>query len=262
MATPRPFVGGNWKMHGDRAAARSLAKAIAAGEAGDGCDVVLFPPFVHFGEVREAIASSPLTMGAQDLYYEREGAFTGEVSPGMALDAGCAWALAGHSERRHIIGESDELAGRKTRAALESGLSCVLCIGETLEERQAGETDEVNERQLRAGLVDVPSAHAERLVIAYEPVWAIGTGRTATPEDAQAAHERIRDVLRDTWTDAGGQVRIVYGGSVKADNAAELFAQPAIDGGLIGGASLRAEEFLTICAEAERAAAASGGITR
>jgi len=262
MGPRRPFVGGNWKMHGDRASARALAAGVASGHDAKGVDVVVFPPFVHIAEVEGVAADSPVALGAQDVYFEREGAYTGEISPAMLLDAGCAWTLTGHSERRHVIGESDELVGRKTRAALHAGLACVLCVGETLEEREAGETDEVNERQLHAGLQDVPSAAADRLVVAYEPVWAIGTGRTASPDDAQNADARIREVLDDIFGSAGAQVRVVYGGSVKPDNAADLFAQPDIDGGLIGGASLKIDQFLAICAEAARAGAASGGVTQ
>ncbi|MFG0276201.1 MAG: triose-phosphate isomerase [Phycisphaerales bacterium] len=262
MGPRRPFVGGNWKMHGDRARARALAEGLVARRPAAGVDIVVFPPFVHLDAVHGRIEKSSVALGAQDVYFEREGAFTGEVSAPMLLDAGCAWALTGHSERRHVVGESDDLVGRKTRAALDAGLACVLCIGETLDEREAGETDQVNERQLRAGLHAVDRAWADRLVVAYEPVWAIGTGRTASPDDAQNAHERIRTVLAEILGDAGAEVRIVYGGSVKPDNAADLFSQPDIDGGLIGGASLHIDQFLAICAEAARAGSASGGVTR
>jgi triosephosphate isomerase len=248
-----PIVGGNWKMNTDARSALALAGAVADGvrtdRAADGCEVVVFPPFVYLRGVADLLRerSSDVRLGAQDVYPEPDGAFTGEVSVAMLRDCGASVVLAGHSERRHVIGEDDNLVNRKVRAALEGGLTCVLCVGETLEEREHGQTDRVNARQVTEGLRGIPSHLLERLVIAYEPVWAIGTGRTATPADAQDAHRRIRQTLTEIYGDGvARQTRIQYGGSVKGANAADLMAQPDIDGGLIGGASLKADEFLTI----------------
>ncbi|MFW5653292.1 MAG: triose-phosphate isomerase, partial [Planctomycetota bacterium] len=192
-------------------------------------------------------------LGAQDVYVEDDGAFTGEVSTAMLRDCHCEWALAGHSERRHVLGEGDELINRKVRKVLADGLKVILCVGETREQRDANETDAVNIRQIREGLKDVSADDMNRVVIAYEPVWAIGTGLTATPDDAQNAHHVIREEVRSLYGDAvADAVRIQYGGSVKPGNAAELFSQPDIDGGLIGGASLKADDFGHIVRAASR----------
>jgi len=263
--TRRPFVAGNWKMNpGLRAEAVTLATGVASSTVGarQSVDVGVFPAFVHLEAVghalREAAALADasvtthggwtgVALGAQDAYFEEKGAFTGEVSLGMLRDLGVSMVLVGHSERRHVIGEDDALLNRKARAVLEAGMVCVLCIGETLEQREAGETDAVNERQLKAGLEGVSLDSVERLVIAYEPVWAIGTGKTATPGDAQAAHERVRSVLGELFGgEAAGAIRVQYGGSMKPDNAGELVGQGDIDGGLIGGASLKADSFAAI----------------
>lgn len=255
-------------MNTDRAGAAALAAAVCKGvaarpgrgvrSAGAGARVVLFPPFPYLIGVRDIIAgvasanptaSSALALGAQDAYFEPDGAFTGEVSTSMLKDCGATWVLTGHSERRHVLGETDALVNKKTKAALAAGLSVILCIGERLDERTSGQTDGVNERQLRAGLEGVLLEQMPRVVIAYEPVWAIGTGKTATPADAQDAHAKIRAVLASMYgRNAADSTCIQYGGSVRASNAAELFAQPDIDGGLIGGASLKADEFLAIVA--------------
>ncbi|TVQ60105.1 MAG: triose-phosphate isomerase [Phycisphaerales bacterium] len=251
----RPIVGGNWKMHLTRIGAVRLAREVGEGlRAHDvdaaRLDVGVFPPFVYLDSVGTTLSDdrSPLELGAQDLHPEPEGAFTGEVSAPMLLDVGARAVLVGHSERRHVIGEPESLIRRKTHAALAAGLRCVLCVGELLDERDAGTTNEVNERQLRSALEGAAVRDPDMLVIAYEPVWAIGTGRTATPQDAQQAHAHIRRVLADVLgTDAAARVRIQYGGSVKPANAKELFSQPDIDGGLIGGASLKAEDFVAIC---------------
>jgi triosephosphate isomerase len=254
-----PHVGGNWKMNTDRASAESLAAEVALGVV-PGVEVAVFPPFPYLIPVAEVVRGAeahadaqregarPLVkLGAQDCYYEKNGAFTGEVSLAMLTDCAVQTVLTGHSERRHVLGESDELVNRKTRAVLAAGLQCVLCIGEKLEERQAGETDAVNERQLRAGLSGVSPEQMSRVVIAYEPVWAIGTGVVATAADAQDAHAKIRELLASLYSSAIAETtRIIYGGSLKPTNAAELLAQPDIDGGLIGGASLKAAEFLPI----------------
>ncbi len=252
-----PFVGGNWKMNTDRASGVSLARAVAEGTtACKGVEVAVFPPFPYLAAIAETLRDSPVSLGAQDLYHEKSGAFTGEVSAAMLLDCGVSTVLTGHSERRHVIGESDDLVNRKTRAALDAGLTCVLCIGETLDQRERGETDAVNERQLRAGLAGVGAERAARLVIAYEPVWAIGTGRNATPADAQDAHAKVRAVLASVFPpQVAASVRVIYGGSLKPDNAEALLDRPDVDGGLVGGASLSAADFCAIVlAAAARAA--------
>jgi triosephosphate isomerase len=244
-----PVVGGNWKMHTDLASAVELADDVVAGCADvvERCDVVLFPPFPYLQAVGHTLGHHGLALGAQNVHWEASGAFTGEVSAPMLADLNVATVLAGHSERRHVMGEDDAQVNRKVLAALAGGLSVVICVGETLRQREAGAADAVNAGQLRAGLADVSAADLRRLVIAYEPVWAIGTGRTATPEDAQAAHAAIRSTLASLYDDSiAAATRIQYGGSVKASNAPDLFAQPDIDGGLIGGASLQADEFVAI----------------
>jgi triosephosphate isomerase len=257
MQARRPSIGGNWKMNTDRAGATRLARDVAAGVSGlAGVDVSVFPPFPFLLAVSDVLGAAipAVRLGAQDFYAKPDGAFTGEVSLAMLKDCGVRIVLAGHSERRHVIGESDELVNAKTVAALAAGFECILCIGETLDQRQEGRTDEVNARQLRSDLAGVPAASLPRLTIAYEPVWAIGTGKTATPADAQDAHAKIRRVLADLYSPAlAAATRIQYGGSVKAASAAELFAQPDIDGGLIGGASLNAPEFVEIVRAASRA---------
>lgn len=230
----------------------ALARAVASGSKGmQAVDRIIFPAAVHLDAVRYALAevgTGGVQLGAQNAWHEANGAFTGEISTAMIEDLGCSWLLTGHSERRHVIGESDELVNSKTRAGLDAGLRVVVCIGETLEQREAGDTDAVNERQLRAALKDISHDALSRIVVAYEPVWAIGTGKTATPEDAQAAHHAARGVLEDLYgQQPAAAMRILYGGSVKPDNAQDLFSQPDIDGGLIGGASLKADSFLAIC---------------
>jgi len=262
----RPIVGGNWKMNTDRAGATALAnevsRSLAADAASKRADVVLFPPFPYLLDVRAALESSSaqreILLGAQDCYHQPNGAFTGEVSLEMLADCGVDVVLVGHSERRHVLCENDELIRAKVVAALDpkwegkagpgrGGFLCNLCVGETLEQRTAGQTDSVNERQLRAALRGVTASQMARVVIAYEPVWAIGTGKTATPEDARLAHKHVRTILEEMYgTQVAEQTRIQYGGSVKASNARELFCQPGVNGGLIGGASLKAEEFCGI----------------
>lgn len=250
MSTRRPFIGGNWKMNTTSAGAAALAGGTAAAfKALENIDAAIFPPFPYLLTAGEALRQgrSPVMLGAQDAYHEPDGAFTGEVSLAMLKDCGVRCVLVGHSERRHVLGESDELINKKTRAVLASGLVCVLCVGETLTQRQTGRADAVNESQIRSALRDVPASQTANLVIAYEPVWAIGTGVTATPADAQSAHKAIR-LLLATLFDArvAQQTRIIYGGSVKPSNAGELFAQEDIDGALVGGASLKAEDLAAI----------------
>jgi triosephosphate isomerase len=244
----RPFIAGNWKMNLDRAGAVALARALR--EQLDGVearDVAVFPPFVYLPDVAQALAGSSLRVGAQDVCDRKAGAFTGEVSADMLRDVGAALTLVGHSERRHVYGEGDELCNAKLRAALAGGLEVVLCVGETLDEREAGRTEEVNGRQLTRGLEGVPVDDLARVTLAYEPVWAIGTGRTATPEQAGEVHGYLRGILAGLYDDsAAARIRIQYGGSVKPENAAELLSLPDVDGALVGGASLTAESFVPI----------------
>jgi len=243
----KPFVAGNWKMHTVAAEAEALAAAIAQGAPKTGVDLAVFPPFVHLRPVAKTLEGSGVSVGAQNMHYEPKGAFTGEISAAMLLDAGCRHVILGHSERRHVFGESDGLVARKMTAALSAGLRPILCVGETLDEREAGKTMEVNERQVRAGLDGVGAADMASVTVAYEPVWAIGTGKTATPDQAQDVHAAIRGILAELFDeDIAQATRIQYGGSVKPENAADIFSRPDVDGGLIGGASLKADSFLAI----------------
>jgi triosephosphate isomerase len=228
-----PFVAGNWKMHGNRASNRALLDAVVAGLAGmQDVECAVCVPFPYLDEVAGRLKGTALGWGAQNLSEHAQGAYTGEVSAPMLAEFGCRYVLVGHSERRQLYGETDEVVAKKFAAAASKGLTPVLCVGETLAEREAGRTEEVVARQLGA-------VKFEKAVLAYEPVWAIGTGRTATSEQAQAVHAFLRARVPEG-------TRILYGGSVKKDNAASLFAMPDVDGGLIGGASLVAEDFLAI----------------
>lgn len=247
----RPLVAGNWKLHGSRASNASLLGAIRAGlQSSWDLDVMVCPPFVYLAEVAAALQGSPMILGAQDASAEVQGAFTGEVSASMLRDVGCSHVLVGHSERRTLFGESDELVARKFRTAVAAGLSPVLCVGETLQQRQAGATEAVIRQQLDAVLAAVSDEELARGIIAYEPVWAIGTGHTASPEQAQEVHAVIRRTVLVRSARIAGELRILYGGSVKGANAQALFAMPDIDGGLVGGASLDAVDFLKICSAA------------
>jgi triosephosphate isomerase len=254
MSDRKPFVGGNWKMNTNRSTGSDLARAVTDGVLRlDGVDVAVFPPFPYLLTVRAILRDrgSSGRLGAQDAYHQGDGAFTGEVSVAMLRDCGVQTVLCGHSERRHVLGEKDEVVNKKLRAVLEGGLEGVLCVGETLDERTAGHQDIVTTRQVRTGLADVPGSLMSRVIIAYEPVWAIGTGKTATPEDAQAAHMQIRAQLsRQFGDDTAARVRIIYGGSLKPDIAAEIFSQEDVDGGLVGGASLNGADFVSICKSA------------
>lgn len=244
-----PLLAGNWKLQaGTRAEARELASAVAQGCRGlDGREVMIAPPFTALRDAVEAVAGSVVSVGAQDLYWESSGAFTGEVSPAMLADAGCRFAIIGHSERRQFFGETDYTVTKKAAAAVDAGLVPVVCVGESLAQRDSNATMKVVETQVRHGLVELTIEGLEKLVIAYEPVWAIGTGRTATPEQAQQVHAHIRSVLRDVSAGAiADRVRILYGGSVKPGNIDELMACPDVDGALVGGASLVAADFLRI----------------
>lgn len=241
------LVAGNWKLNGSRDLVRSLVGDLVAG-AGDGieADVAVCPPFVYLSEAAAALNGSPIRLGAQDVCAESEGAFTGEVSASMLAEVGCHYAIVGHSERRSLYGEDDALVARKFVAAREAGLVPILCVGESLEERENGVTETVVARQLDAVVAAAGADAVAQAVVAYEPVWAIGTGLTASPDQAQAVHAFMRARLRESSA-AAEQCCMLYGGSVKPGNAAELFAMPDIDGGLIGGASLDAEAFLAIC---------------
>ncbi|NNE43536.1 MAG: triose-phosphate isomerase [Gemmatimonadetes bacterium] len=245
----KPLVCGNWKMYKTAAEGRALAREIRNGRRGaaEGVDVVVCPPFTAIPAVAEALEGSSIAWGSQNCAAKAEGALTGEISPPMLVDLGCRFAILGHSERRQFFQETDQDVREKLQAVLGEGLTPIVCVGESLEEREANRTEEVVDRQIRGAYDGIPAAEAARTIVAYEPVWAIGTGKTASPDQAEAVHRRIRVTLSGVF---GEQVavgtRILYGGSVKPGNAAELFSQPNIDGGLIGGASLKAADFLAI----------------
>jgi len=246
------IVAGNWKMNTTRETARVLGAAVAKG-APDGVEVVVCPPFPYLESVGATLAGSKVSLGGQDCHYKTGGAFTGSVSAGMLADVGCKYVILGHSERRHGLGEPEGAINYKVTAALKAGLSVILCVGETLEEREEGRMEQVFFRHVASGLAGLNADALPKLVVAYEPVWAIGTGKVATPAQAQEAHAYIRNHIRKDFGAAVGDLMpILYGGSVTAANAAELFAQPDVDGGLIGGASLKAGDFLTIARAAKR----------
>jgi triosephosphate isomerase len=244
----KKFIAGNWKMYTTAATARDLAAAVARGVGAETrVTVAVCPPFPYLIPVAEALRGSNVGLGAQNVYFETEGAFTGEVSAQMLLDAGCRYVIVGHSERRHILHEDDALINRKAQAALAAGLVVILCVGETLAEREANRTEAVLQTQLNGGLAGLSADQMGQLVIAYEPVWAIGTGRNATPQQAQDAHSFIRWRVGNMFGEkAASALPIQYGGSVKPDNAAALLGQPDVDGALVGGASLKADSFLAI----------------
>ena len=243
-----PIIGGNWKMNTNLESGMLLAGAIAdQADTCECCEVVVYPPFLYLQAVDSVIDQTSLHLGAQDIWHEPSGAFTGEVSGAMLREVGATSVLIGHSERRHILGESAELISKKMEYSITDGFQTVLCVGETLEEREAGKTVEVVLGQVKSGLQHVHASKMEMVVIAYEPVWAIGTGKTASPDDAQNVHKEIRECVRGLYDETiANTLRIQYGGSVKPDNAAELFACPDIDGALVGGASLSAASFNAI----------------
>jgi triosephosphate isomerase len=241
------LVAGNWKMHMLNHEAVGLARQLKVKLLGTHrVEVLVCPPFTALTSVAEILSDAEIHLGAQNLHDRRSGAFTGEVSGEMIRSAGGSWVLIGHSERRQLFGDSDDWTRLKLQAALEAGLRPVLCIGETLEERQAGRLEAVLSRQLRAALADLPSTQVAGITLAYEPVWAIGTGVVATPDQAQEAHQAVRGMVRELAGDVVEGMRILYGGSVKPDNARELLSRPDIDGALVGGASLKADEFCAI----------------
>lgn len=250
----RPLIAGNWKMNTDRAAATELAQGVArrANEV-PGADLLVCPPSVYLTVVADALAGSRVALGAQNMYHEANGAFTGEISAAMLQDVGARFVILGHSERRHILGETDEDVNRKTHAALAAGIVPIVCVGELLEQREAGHTADVIRRQFQGSLAGVLADDVVRLVVAYEPVWAIGTGKVATPDQAEEVHADLRNLLDQEYNNGvAAQVRILYGGSVKPSNAAELLSQANVDGALVGGASLKADDFMGIAAGSER----------
>jgi len=241
----RRIVAGNWKMNGSRNLVAELISPVAQQVRELGIEAVVFPPALYVSAVIQA-ADNTMSVGVQNVSEKAQGAFTGELSAPMAADVGCRYGLVGHSERRQLFGETDAQVAAKTGQLLGAGLTAIVCVGETLEQREAGQAEAVVAFQVREGLGKVTPEQWGKVVIAYEPVWAIGTGKTATSEDAQAMHKVIRGVLANMGAPAES-ISLLYGGSVKADNAAALFAEPDIDGGLIGGASLSAKDFVSIC---------------
>ncbi len=242
------FVAGNWKMYTSASSAKGLAATVAMNLGEDKrVMVAVCPPFPYLAVVADVLKGTSVLLGAQNCHFEKEGAFTGEVSPPMLRDVGCQYVVIGHSERRHGMGETDDVLNKKAKAALAHGLKVIFCVGELLAERESNQTETVLERQLTHGLAGLTAAQMQSVVLAYEPVWAIGTGKVATPEQAQAAHAFIRGKV-GTQFDAGtaAHVQIQYGGSVKPDNAAGLMSLPDVDGALVGGASLKADQFLAI----------------
>ncbi len=246
----KPFVAGNWKMNTNSHSSVELAKRIVSGSVevpSESVTIAVCPPFVYLDAVTRALAASNVAVGAQDVYFEPDGAFTGEISASMLKDIGCTYCLCGHSERRHVIGETDKLINKKVAAAISGGLLPILCVGELLSERKASQTNDVVTRQLEEGLAGLSGEKLAAVTIAYEPVWAIGTGITATPDQAQEVHDFIRKLLGRMYDgQLAEEIRILYGGSVKPGNAGELMGQPDIDGLLVGGASLKADDFLGI----------------
>jgi triosephosphate isomerase len=251
MASRKAHIGGNWKMNLHKGEARALAEALKQKVTSDAVEVTVFPAFPYLLTVSEALAGGKIKVGAQDCYTQPNGAFTGEVSLSMLKDVGVTNILIGHSERRHVIGESDALINEKVLAALEARMDVTFAIGEKIEQREKGQTDAINAAQLSYGLAGVKPELMKKITVAYEPVWAIGTGKTATPEDAQKAHAAIRcHLARMFGNDIAEATRIQYGGSMKPSNAKELLSQKDIDGGLIGGAALKADDFYGIIAAA------------
>lgn len=249
---PHPLIAGNWKMNLNREQSLDLARAVAEASCDIGhAEIVICPPSVYIEPVHHVISGAPVGLGAQNMHHEAAGAFTGEVSAEMLVDVGCTHVILGHSERRQWFHETDEDVFQKTVAALRAGLTPIVCLGERLDDRDAGRTEEVIRRQFHGSLAGLDVDQAAKVVIAYEPVWAIGTGKVATPEQAEAVHSDLRKMLNERYNaEAAQAVRILYGGSVKPENAAQLLAQPNVDGALVGGASLVAAQFLAIVAGA------------
>ena len=241
----KPFIAGNWKMNTDSASAVALAAGLAKELSSvDTVDVAVCPPFVYLQSVAAALSASNVALGSQNVYFQEKGAFTGEISCAMLKDTSCTYAIIGHSERRHVMGETDAMINKKISAAISGGLLPIFCVGELLEDRQGGTTNEVVASQIKNGLEGICAESVQAVTVAYEPVWAIGTGLTATPEQAQEVHAMIRGLLAELYGNEIAQaIRIQYGGSAKPSNTAELMAQPDVDGLLVGGASLKVEDF-------------------
>lgn len=248
----RPLIAGNWKMNLDRAGAIALARACVERAASlTSVDVAICPPHVYLDAVAKIVAGTKIALGAQNAYFENNGAFTGEISMSMLVDIGCQFVILGHSERRHVMGETDEQINKKVHKSLAGGIQPIVCVGELLAEREAGKTNAVIRSQFDGSLAGVSAEQMSRVVIAYEPVWAIGTGKVATPQQAEEVHKELRNLLVSRYNhQLASAVRIQYGGSVKPSNAAELLAQPNVDGALVGGASLLADDFFGIVAGA------------
>ncbi len=247
-----PFIAGNWKMNLDRAGAIALAKAIAETTLPGDVEVAICPPAVYLTDCLAAAEGTTVGVGGQDMHFEPNGAYTGETSAEMLVDIGCKYVILGHSERRQFFGETDAIVNKKLVVALEKGLTPIVCVGELLEQREAGQTQQVVQEQVEGSLAGLTADQVTQIVIAYEPVWAIGTGKVATPEQAEEVHSDLRSLLESRYNaETAAQVRIQYGGSVKPDNAEELLAQPNIDGALVGGASLKADSFVAIIEAAQ-----------
>jgi triosephosphate isomerase len=248
MKNRKPFIAGNWKMYKTGAEAVETAKRLAGlVSAVSNVDIMIAPPFTALSQVHEALKGSSILLGAQNIFWEREGAYTGEISPGMIISAGCRYVIIGHSERRQFFGETDESVNKKIRTALNNGLAPLFCIGETELEREAGNTFNILDKQIKMGLEGFSPDALEHMILAYEPVWAIGTGKTASSAQAQEVHLFLRNLIGDLFgKDIAGSIRILYGGSVKPENIGELMSMPDIDGALVGGASLDAQKFADI----------------
>ena len=244
----RPLIAGNWKMSCTRPEAAELARGIVGGVADvSAVDIVMCPPFTALQTVSEIVAGTNVALGAQDIFWEKAGAYTGEISPDMLLDMGCSYVIVGHSERRQHMSETDEMVNRKAHAALVAGIKVMMCVGETLEEREAGRMEEVVRREVVNGLADISGDQLVNVAIAYEPIWAIGTGKTATPLQANEAHLFIRSIIRELYGKEAAEAFVIqYGGSVKPDNIVGLMAEPHVDGALVGGASLKSDSFVKI----------------
>lgn len=244
----RTLIAANWKMNTDHGAAVELASGVAKGASEvQNADLLVCPPSIYLEAVAAAVKGSPVALGAQNMYAKPNGAFTGEVSSAMLTDVGAEFVILGHSERRALMGETDVVVNEKTLAALEAGLTPIVCVGELLEEREAGKTAEIIARQFSGSLAGLSAEQVQKIVIAYEPVWAIGTGKVATPEQAEEVHADLRRLLAESYNgEIADKIRILYGGSVKPGNAAELMSQTNVDGALVGGASLKADDFLGI----------------
>jgi triosephosphate isomerase len=248
----KTIIAGNWKMYKNLKDGQDLAVALRRDLYKiENVDIVICPPFTLLAYLTDALETSNIKVGGQDLYWQEEGAFTGEVSPLMLKDAGCQYVIIGHSERRQFFGETNETVNKKIKAALKSGLTPIVCVGENLQEREANKTFKVIEDHINNGLAGISASDVLKLVVAYEPVWAIGTGKTATPEQAQEVHKFIRDLLKKNYSqEVADSVRIQYGGSVKPENITELMNKPDVDGALVGGASLKADSFSAIITKA------------